>query len=294
MSCTQNIRVEPCDAYWKGEFLGKLDGDIEISTEDQMVEITTHQTGQEILDLIRNGKLVEVAMTLKEVSAAQFERIYGASGGESTAATEVSRVVTVADVAGSLNNKYFFLNAALDATKYYVWFNVNSAGTDPALAGYTAIPVALATGASANSVASAIQAAVDALAPFVATVSTNTVTITNASVGSTTDLSDGPTGSSTGFTLSVVTQGQTAGVWGWGSSKQFESVRDVAGKLVLHPVRLASTDVSADLCFWIAYPMPESIVRSGENPQTISCTFKVMRDCDRQAGIDLFVFGDSR
>lgn len=65
-------------------------------------------------------------------------------------------VTTVADVAGSLNSTYFLLNSV--TTYYYIWFNVNGAGVDPALAGKTGVPVALATGATANAVATAIAA----------------------------------------------------------------------------------------------------------------------------------------
>lgn len=134
------------------------------------------------------------------------EPSYEATGVAVTLANqaEVSTVTTVADSAGSLNNKYFYLSAAENATLYYVWINVNSAGSDPAISGRTGVQVAVATGASANTVASAIQVAVDALADFTASVVANAVTITNAATGIATDLTDA---GSTGFTLAVTTQG---------------------------------------------------------------------------------------
>ncbi len=70
-------------------------------------------------------------------------------------------IATVADSSGSLNNKYFLINGS-DGDNWYVWFNINSAGTDPALPGRTAIPVAGATNASANTLATAIRAALGA------------------------------------------------------------------------------------------------------------------------------------
>lgn len=98
---------------------------------------------------------------------------------------EKSTVQCVADSSSSLNNKYFTLNSP--STGYYVWFNVAAAGVDPAPGGRTGIPVAIAANASAATVASAVQVAVDALADFVATVVTDTVTITNAAKGNVTD-----------------------------------------------------------------------------------------------------------
>lgn len=60
----------------------------------------------------------------------------------------VTTVVAVADVAGSLNNTYFLY--ASNTTAYYVWFNINSAGVDPALSGRTGIQISAATNASAS------------------------------------------------------------------------------------------------------------------------------------------------
>jgi hypothetical protein len=115
---------------------------------------------------------------------------------------EVTSITCVADAAGSLNNKYFTINSALDATAFYVWMNVNSAGVDPAPGG-TGIEVALATGATAAQVATAVAAAIDAQAAFVSTALSTTVTVTNATAGNTTDAAD----VDTGFTITVTTQG---------------------------------------------------------------------------------------
>lgn len=59
----------------------------------------------------------------------------------------VTTIVANPDVAGSLNNTYFLY--ASNTTAYYVWFNINSAGVDPALAGRTGIQISAATNASA-------------------------------------------------------------------------------------------------------------------------------------------------
>ena len=74
-----------------------------------------------------------------------------------TGTLEVTEITCGADVAKSLQNKYFLINSPLHA--YYVWFNVNSEGVDPGIAdalittplltGKQGVEVALATGANA-------------------------------------------------------------------------------------------------------------------------------------------------
>lgn len=115
----------------------------------------------------------------------------------------VQTVALVADTSGSLNSTYFLLNDALNVHKYYVWFNINSAGVDPAVAGRTGVPIAGATNASAATLGAAVAVAVAALnstASFTAT-GTSTVMITNKVTGTFTPMIDGS--SATGFTFAV-------------------------------------------------------------------------------------------
>ena len=119
-------------------------------------------------------------------------------------AAAVQTVTVSADVAGSLNNKYFLIGAGNAGINYYVWFNVNSAGTDPMIANKTGVEVALATGATANDVADAVAAALDALAAFVApNPAANVITVTNATSGPFTPASAG----TTTFTFAVTAGG---------------------------------------------------------------------------------------
>jgi hypothetical protein len=112
-------------------------------------------------------------------------------------------IVVAADVAGSLNSKYFLLNDGTNANKYYVWFNVNSAGVDPAIAGRTAVPIALATGDSAATVGTAVASAIAALnsTNSFTTSGTTTVTVTNKVAGPFVPMSNGT--ASPGFTFAV-------------------------------------------------------------------------------------------
>lgn len=127
-------------------------------------------------------------------------------------AQEVTKITTVADVSGSLQSEYFFINAIeADSTtdvgfkvvEYYVWFDVSSGGSDPSLSGKTGVEVDISTNDSASAVAIAIESALDALSNFSASASTNVVTVTNANRGSVTDASD----FNSTHTISTTTQG---------------------------------------------------------------------------------------
>lgn len=111
---------------------------------------------------------------------------------------KISQVQTVADVASSLNNKYFYLSSANNDRQYYVWYNVGGAGVDPNISGRIGVMVAITVGATANAVATATKTAIDALADFLSAVLTNTVSITNFSNGYADDTQEGL---GTGFTF---------------------------------------------------------------------------------------------
>lgn len=117
----------------------------------------------------------------------------------------VQTVALVADVSGSLNNKYFLLSSGTNSHLYYVWFNINSAGTDPAIAGRTGIEVDGATNASAATLGAAMATAIAAAGSSndFTTSGTSTVTITNKVAGPYTPASDGT--AATGFTFNVTT-----------------------------------------------------------------------------------------
>ncbi len=99
---------------------------------------------------------------------------------------QTSRFTAIADVADSLNGKYFLVSSP--TVDYYIWFKTSGGVlTDPALPGKTGIQVSFATGATAATIATAIQVAVDAHAAFSAVVVTSTsVDITNIVSGTAT------------------------------------------------------------------------------------------------------------
>lgn len=151
--------------------LGLLDGDIEVSFEETLFEVTAHQTGTSKIADLRQGVSAEVSLTLKESDKARYKEIFGAAGGAHTP----------------------------------------SGGTE---------------------------------------------------------------------------------VFGWGKSKQGSNTIVQARRLVLHPVRLADGVYIDDLCFWKAYPMPETLTFSGENPKTLQVSFKCYLDEEKPDEIEMFGIGD--
>ncbi len=284
-----NVTVEPCQAIWDDTDLGMTEGDIEITVEEQGVEIKAHQEGTNILDMIRTGKNVSLSLTLKETSVAQLTTLLTAGGGQAASTAAVTLITCGADTGGSLNNKYFFINTAGNLAKYMVWFNVNSAGSAPTLpAGYTGVEVDLATNANANAVADAVASALDLLSGFVApNPAAAIVTCTNASAG----IVDAPAVGNSGFSITVSVAGAND-LPGWGNSKDFTSMLGDAAKLVLHPVVNSDTNYDNDTAFWKAYPMLSSIVQSGENPKSVKVDFKIFPDTSKPDAIRLFSYGD--
>lgn len=83
------------------------------------------------------------------------------SATPTTAQSKASVNVTcAADTAGNKNSTFWTFNSAGDLYGYYVWYNINAAGVDPAPTGRTGIEVAGATGATAATLATATIAAI--------------------------------------------------------------------------------------------------------------------------------------
>lgn len=131
--------------------------------------------------------------------------------GQSVEANEWTEITCVADVAGSLNNKYILLASAENVTQYYAWFNVSSGGTDPVLPNKTAIEVPLVTGDSASNVATALASILNALPDFNATSLSAVVTLKLAGAGVTDIVRNGPTAVSPNFTYNYLGTGLPEG-----------------------------------------------------------------------------------
>ena len=121
---------------------------------------------------------------------------------------EVSTAQCVAQGAGLGGGEYFQINSPLGG-EFLVWLDLDNGSTAPTPAsGQTLIEVDIATGDTAIQVATAVATAINANAYFGAVNGgTDTVTITNANVGSVTDTADGAGAASTGFTLATTVDG---------------------------------------------------------------------------------------
>jgi len=86
----------------------------------------------------------------------------GGSAVASQPSNEITNITFAADTTGNKNSTYFTFGSAEDNHLYYVWFNINSAGVDPAVSGRTGIAVAGATNASAATLATAAITAINA------------------------------------------------------------------------------------------------------------------------------------
>src|SRR3989344_3695387 len=120
---------------------------------------------------------------------------------------QINRILTVADVGGSLNNTYFLISSP--TTNYYVWYNVSGGGVDPSPGG-TGIAVALVTNDTATAVRdkteTAMTAAILNMLIERMTVPTNGINI--SANGTVTNPSDG--GAPTGFTFQLITAGNAS------------------------------------------------------------------------------------
>lgn len=120
---------------------------------------------------------------------------------------QVQTITTVADSSGSLNNQYFMFYEP-NGTKHYCWFNINSAGVDPAVSGATGHAVTGATNVTAADIATAAAAVLTAVSGFDCTASDNVLTLTNTTAGRCKPVHDGA--ADTGFTFVVDVYGDTA------------------------------------------------------------------------------------
>lgn len=125
--------------------------------------------------------------------------------GESVMQSE--NITCVADVSSSLNNKYFLFYTT-GGVKNYAWFNVASAGTDPAVSGGTACQVAISANASAATVATALASALTAVSGFDATSDGAVVNLVATTAGYAKAAHEGA--APTGFTFEVNYYGDVA------------------------------------------------------------------------------------
>ena len=96
-----------------------------------------------------------------------------------------------------------------------------------------------------------------------------------------------------GYGSSLTPAGGTE-VIGSGSKKLGESSFNLAGKLVLHPIRLDASDKTLDLTFWKTVAEASSINYDSQDTKALSLTFNALNDETRPEEVSLYVLqGDS-
>jgi hypothetical protein len=95
MSCADNVKVIPMEVSWSGSAIGLTDGDIEFTIEEQLVDVTAHSEGTNVLTAIRTGKSAEISVTLKEVTPVRLKQMFGAAGfvGQASGASGTDTVL---------------------------------------------------------------------------------------------------------------------------------------------------------------------------------------------------------
>ena len=123
---------------------------------------------------------------------------------------EISKVTTVADDTGDLNDKFFFYDTPNN--KYVFHFNIGGTGVDPNIEGRQSVEVTESLNATANEIATALQLAADALKDVTATVLSAVATLNADKKGATDDVVDAPeTADQTVFTFATSVQGVDGG-----------------------------------------------------------------------------------
>lgn len=113
-------------------------------------------------------------------------------------------IYTKADVSSSLQNKYIVIHEPVTQVKHYFWFNVGSAGVDPAVPNSTGHVVAIAANATKTAVATALQLVIDGMTWANATVSSNEIEVTFVTNGYAYEARDALSSlSKTGFNIIV-------------------------------------------------------------------------------------------
>lgn len=125
---------------------------------------------------------------------------------------ENGSITTVADVSGSLNDTYFLIDGA-DGDDWYVWFNVDSGGTDPMVPSRTGIEVDISTDDASQAVASALNAALASCTSLTnLTLDFDEITFFQTEMGNG-SVTDGSGPAATGFTFDYNVVGGTANAY---------------------------------------------------------------------------------
>jgi hypothetical protein len=79
---------------------------------------------------------------------------------------------------------------------------------------------------------------------------------------------------------------------GFGESKLYQSLANLGGTLILHPIRLPMSNKSFDVVIHKCAPIPNDINYSGSDQQVLNVTFKAYLDKSVNEKVNLIAWGD--
>lgn len=201
---------------------GKTEIEVAIGGSDTAAQVATATQGAidavtADFNAVVNADTITVTVTNVDTGSTTDAANVNVGGTNFAWNKEVSTVQCplASTFAASGAGDYFVLYSANDTTKYHVWFNVDDGtpNTDPAPAGSVGIEVVVLAADNASQVATKTKDAIDAMADFVATVNTDTVTITNATAGPSTNVADGVSSGCTFATITNPVKGIGKTIW---------------------------------------------------------------------------------
>jgi hypothetical protein len=191
---------------------------------------------------------------------------------DTVAVAQVTTVATGADSSGSLHNTYFVLGE-VDNINYSVVLNVKELENEYIsidsnalnLKNSQVVRVDINQGDTANTIASLIKTELDALDSFSASVSTNTVTITNATKGKVGSIFD-PIADKTATTISARTLNYNYGALfdsasGFGSYNKNQKVKITTEGGIIDGVYTVQSNTSSQIIFKEPFPENEDSLK---------------------------------
>ena len=198
-----------------GVFKGSLENAFSFSDTNDVVSLkvsSTYEQTQVQTIADSSGSLSGTYFNLYSTTSDYYMwfNIDGSSFNPGLSYPEITEVVINTDASG-LDGDYFLLSSS--STDYYVWMNVDNGSTDPAIGGRTGIEVNILSTDTEAEVAGKIATVLQSESAFSISTTTQTITITNNTPGSTINAADS---GANNFSITITQQGQDAAASGAG------------------------------------------------------------------------------
>jgi len=192
----------------------------------------------------------KVVLTTNDVGSVTKAIFYAGKSAQKT------RIKFKADVSGSLNNKYFYINSAEDKILYYIWYNVNGSGVDPNVLGRVGIEIPISLNDTAYFVTKATYLMLSQIEYFnIEQNGQDVLLIENSQYGATTDSAD----INTGFFVTTPVEGTTVRIktielpdengikyiFNY-AERKFETIADIQGKVIIEGLNVGQ-NVALDI-----------------------------------------------